>query len=132
GAFTAVWNGFLSVFMLQAWFPFSAEVWNAPTWFLSALTFALCVLPYCLRVLSGQKKAELRRTLVFLTVLSLLPKLSYSYDLNAWGLMEGMLNAKTHPNYALFNSLRFSPFAAVLEVLMGATACRLVMLDDPK
>lgn len=129
---TALWNGFLSVFMLQAWFPLSAEVWNAPTWFLSALTFALWVLPYGLRIISGQSKAELRRTLVFLTALSLISKLSYSYDLKAWSIMEGTLNAKTHPNYAMFNAVRFSPLAAVQEVLMGAVACRLVMLDDPK
>jgi len=132
GVPTALFNGSISALMLQAWFPTSAEVWNAPTWFLSALSFALCVLPYSLRLLSGQKKEELRRTLTFLTVLGLVPKLAYSYDLNCWGIMEGMLSAKTHPNYALFNAVRFSPFAAVLEVLMGATACRLVMLDDPR
>mmetsp|Transcript_115065 Transcript_115065/g.221723 ORF Transcript_115065/g.221723 Transcript_115065/m.221723 type:complete len:209 (+) Transcript_115065:3-629(+) len=49
--------------------------------------------------------------------------------MKAFHLWEGSLNAKSHPNYALFNSRRFSPLAAVLEVLMGATACRLVMLD---
>mmetsp|Transcript_46713 Transcript_46713/g.57385 ORF Transcript_46713/g.57385 Transcript_46713/m.57385 type:complete len:202 (-) Transcript_46713:39-644(-) len=43
-----------------------------------------------------------------------------------------MLNAKTHPNYAVFNILRFSPLGALLEVLMGAAACRLVMLDHPQ
>eukprot|EP00439_Symbiodinium_sp_Y106_P019908 s5753_g2.t1 len=32
GVATAAWNGFISIFMLQAWFPTSAEVWNAPTW----------------------------------------------------------------------------------------------------
>lgn len=41
------------------------QVWNAPTWFLSALSFALCALPYCLRVLATQKKEELRRLLGF-------------------------------------------------------------------
>ncbi|CAE7419581.1 unnamed protein product [Symbiodinium natans] len=119
GVATAAWNGFISIFMLQAWFPTSAEVWNAPTWFLSALSFALCALPYGLRILAGHaglKKEELRRTLVILTVLSLVPKVAYSNDLHAWGIMEGMLNAKTHPNYALFNSIRFSPLGALLEV----------------
>eukprot|EP00913_Durusdinium_trenchii_P009883 g9276.t1 len=101
---TALWNGFISTFMLQAWFPTSGEVWNAPTWFLSALSFALCALPYSLRVLATQKKEELRRTLVILTLLSLIPKVAYSSDLHAWGIMEGMLNAKTHPNYAVFNT----------------------------
>eukprot|EP00930_Biecheleria_cincta_P083040 TRINITY_DN72686_c0_g1_i1.p1 TRINITY_DN72686_c0_g1~~TRINITY_DN72686_c0_g1_i1.p1 ORF type:complete len:544 (-),score=91.57 TRINITY_DN72686_c0_g1_i1:184-1737(-) len=132
GPSVALWNGTISAFMLQAWFPTSAEVWNAPTWFLSALTVAMCVLCYALRLLAGQKKAELRRSLVLLTVLALVPKIAYSWDLNCWGIMEGTLNAKTHPNYALFNQLRFSPYGALVEVLMGSTACRLVMLDTPK
>lgn len=132
GPFAGLWNGTISALMLQAWFPTSAEVWNAPTWFLSALTVAMCVLCYALRLLAGQKKAELRRSLVFLTVLALIPKIAYSWDLNCWGIMEGTLNAKTHPNYALFNQLRFSPFGATVEVLMGAAACRLVMMDTPK
>jgi len=132
GPLKALWNGFLSTTLLQAWFPLSAEVWNAPTWFLSAFSFCLFVLPYALRFLATQKKAELRKALVFLTFVALIPRLSYSYDLKAWGLFEGTLSAKTHPNYALFNALRFSPFAATCEVLMGAVACRLVMLDSGK
>jgi len=129
GPITALWHGFLSVMMLQAWFPSSAEIWNAPTWFLSSFAFCLIVLPYGLRLLALQKKSELRRTLVFLAVLSLLPRLGYSDDLKAWDILEGSLSAKKHPNYVLFNAVRFSPFLASLEVLMGATACRLVMLD---
>jgi peptidoglycan/LPS O-acetylase OafA/YrhL len=72
------------------------------------------------------------RSLTILTFLSLIPKLAYSYDLNAWTIMEGILNKKTHPNYALFNALRFSPLSALLEILMGAVACRIVMLDTPE
>lgn len=126
----ALWHGFISATLMQSWFPLSAEVWNPPTWFLSAFAFALCVLPYALRILAGQTKAQLRRTLVILTLFSFVPKLGYSYDLKAWDLMEGVTSARAHPNYALFNVIRFTPFAAVLEVLMGAVACRLVMLDD--
>jgi peptidoglycan/LPS O-acetylase OafA/YrhL len=132
GPIVAAWHGLLSSSLMSAWFPLSAEVWNAPTWFLSALTFCLMCLSYALKVLAVQSKAQLRRTLVILGGLSFIPRLAYSYDLNAWGIMEGMLNARTHPNYALFNSLRFSPLGALLEVLMGAAACRLVMLDSDK
>jgi peptidoglycan/LPS O-acetylase OafA/YrhL len=132
GTLTAVWHGLLSGSLMQAWFPLSAEVWNAPTWFLSALTFSLMVLSYCLKVLAVQSKKQLRRTLVILSGLCFLPRLAYSYDLGCWGIFEGLLNARTHPNYALFNSLRFSPLGALLEVLMGAAACRLVMLDTDK
>eukprot|EP00435_Cladocopium_sp_Y103_P001860 s519_g1.t1 len=121
---TALWHGFISTFMLQAWFPTSAEVWNAPTWFLSALTFAFFALPYCLRVLATQKKEQLRRTLVILTLLSLVPKIAYSSDLHSWGIMEGMLNAKSHPNYAVFNTLRFSPLGALLERILDGRHCQ--------
>jgi hypothetical protein len=31
--------------MLQAWFPKEAEIWNQPTWFLSALTFSNLTMP---------------------------------------------------------------------------------------
>lgn len=129
GPLVAAWHGLISSSLLSSWFPLSAEVWNAPTWFLSALSFCLMVLSYALKVLAVQSKSQLRRSLAILAGLSFLPRLAYSYDLNAWGIMEGMLSARTHPNYALFNSLRFSPLGALLEVLMGAAACRLVMLD---
>jgi peptidoglycan/LPS O-acetylase OafA/YrhL len=132
GPLVASWHGFISTFLLSAWFPLSAEVWNAPTWFLSAMSFSFIPLPYALKAIAGQSKRELMRSLTILTVCSLLPKLAYSYDLQAWTIFEGDLNKKTHPNYALFNSLRFSPLNALLEILMGAVACRLVMLDTPE
>ena len=43
---------------VQAWFPAHAEIWNAPTWFLSALTFAMVVLPHVVR---GGRRAVLPR-----------------------------------------------------------------------
>mmetsp|Transcript_75413 Transcript_75413/g.182203 ORF Transcript_75413/g.182203 Transcript_75413/m.182203 type:complete len:279 (+) Transcript_75413:1075-1911(+) len=115
--------------MTQAWFPMHAEVWNAPTWFLSALTFAMAVLPFALRVLAKQTKRQLRRTAGVLFLLGLLPKLGYCYDHGAWWLLEGAMVPKAIPNLAVFNTQRFSPFYALIEVLLGAVACRLVMLD---
>ncbi|CAJ1403673.1 unnamed protein product [Effrenium voratum] len=126
---TAIWHGFLSAGMLQAWFPMHAEIWNAPTWFLSALTFATAALPFSLPVLAKQSKAQLRRTGLMLFVIGLLPKLGYCYDFQAWGMLEGAMNPKALPNLAMFNMQRFSPFYALIEVLLGAVACRLVMLD---
>jgi len=46
-----------------------------------------------------------------------------------WGVMEGLLSARTHPNIAFWNSIRFNPLYALLEMLLGVVACRLVMLD---
>eukprot|EP00435_Cladocopium_sp_Y103_P012135 s282_g3.t1 len=48
--FNATWNmiafrAFLNFSMLQAWFPKEAEIWNQPTWFLSALTFSNLTMP---------------------------------------------------------------------------------------
>jgi peptidoglycan/LPS O-acetylase OafA/YrhL len=119
----------MAVTMTQAWFPMHAEVWNAPTWFLSALTFATALLPFSLPILAKQNKSELRRTAGFLFLIGLLPKLGYCYDHNAWGLLEGAMAPKAMANLAIFNAQRFNPVYAVIEVLLGAVACRLVMLD---
>eukprot|EP00434_Breviolum_minutum_P003628 symbB.v1.2.003195.t1/scaffold158.1/size292703/8 len=126
---TAIWHGFLSAGMFQAWFPMHAEVWNAPTWFLSALTFAMAALPFALPVLAKQSKAQLQRTGLVLFFVGLLPKLGYCYDHQAWGLLEGAMSPKAMPNLAIFNVQRFNPFYALIEVLLGAVACRMVMLD---
>eukprot|EP00775_Hariotina_reticulata_P010853 gene10853-11007_t len=129
GPLATIAHGLMSLTLIQAWFPAHAEIWNAPTWFLSALTFAMVMLPFTVPTIASLKRKGLRVVLVCLTLLSLLPKLAYSYDLNAWTLMEGMLNAKTHPNILFWNITRFNPFYCLIEVLMGVAACRLVMID---
>merc|ERR1719401_2932275 len=126
---TALANGVLALTMTQAWFPMHAEVWNAPAWFLSALTFATAVLPFALPVLARQTKKQLWRTGGFLFMIGFLPKLAWCYDHNAWGLLEGAMSPKALPNLAIFNTQRFSPFMALVEVLLGVVACRIVMLD---
>lgn len=50
----------------QAWFPAHAEIWNAPTWFLSALTFAMLVLPHVLPAIAAMRKKGLQLLLVSL------------------------------------------------------------------
>jgi hypothetical protein len=59
---------------LQAWFPAHAEIWNAPTWFLSALTFAMVVLPHVLPAIAGMRKKGLKLLLGVLTLTSLAAK----------------------------------------------------------
>jgi hypothetical protein len=53
--------------VLQAWFPAHAEIWNAPTWFLSALTFAMVVLPHVLPAIAAMRKKGLKLLLVSLS-----------------------------------------------------------------
>jgi len=127
---TALGHGAMALTMTQAWFPMHAEIWNAPTWFLGALTFATAVLPFALPTLARQNKKTLRRSFAILFLVGLLPKLGYCYDHNAWGFLEGAMAPKSMPNLAMFNMQRFNPFFATVEVLLGAVACRLVMLDD--
>lgn len=126
---TSIGHAIMALTLTQAWFPMHAEVWNAPTWFLSALTFATAVLPFALPVLAKQSKPQLRRTAGFLFLVGLLPKLGYCYDHKAWSFLEGAMDPKAFPNLASFNAQRFNPFYASIEVLLGAVACRLVMLD---
>jgi peptidoglycan/LPS O-acetylase OafA/YrhL len=126
---TGLWHGFLAVTMTQAWFPMHAEVWNAPTWFLSALTFATAAMPFALPPIAKMSKDQLKRTGFFLFLAGLLPKLAWCYDHSAWGLLEGAMSPRALPNLAIFNVQRFSPFMALIEVLLGVVACRVVMLD---
>jgi len=123
------WHAFLSVFMLQAWFPMHAEIWNAPTWYLGALSFVTACMPYVLPGVAKLSKPQLRRTTFWVFLAYALPKLGYLYDFNAWSIAEGMTSPKALPNLAVFNMQRFNPVFAVAEVLLGALACRLVMLD---
>ena len=127
GGVAALSHGLMSLTLTQAWFPAHAEVWNAPTWFLSALTFAMAVLPYALGPIARLSSRNLKRLLGCLTAVALLAKIAYSYDLGAWALFEGTL--RKHPNILLWNVTRFHPFYALVEVLMGAAACRLVMVQ---
>eukprot|EP00240_Pyramimonas_obovata_P001458 CAMPEP_0118935620 /NCGR_PEP_ID=MMETSP1169-20130426/15743_1 /TAXON_ID=36882 /ORGANISM="Pyramimonas obovata, Strain CCMP722" /LENGTH=495 /DNA_ID=CAMNT_0006878677 /DNA_START=48 /DNA_END=1535 /DNA_ORIENTATION=+ len=127
GPMVAGWHAFLSTFLLQAWFPMHAEIWNAPTWFLSALTFAMVVLAYAIGPIAKMCKSSLKKCIAILTGTSLVAKLAYSYDLGVWSIMEGV--ARSHPSMPFWNITRFSPFFAVIEVLIGVAACRLVMLD---
>lgn len=129
GPLVTLANGFLSSTLLQAWFPGHAEVWNAPTWFLSALAFAMFVLPYVLPVIAGMRKKQLRILLLVLTIVSLMSKIGYSYDLNTWFIFEGLSTPRTHPNMLLWNVIRFNPLYCLMEVLMGVVACRMVMTD---
>lgn len=129
GPLTTAWHGFLSATLTQAWFPMTAEIWNAPTWYLSALTFATAVMPYALPYIAKQDKKQLRKTAVWLWLATTLPKFAYCHDLNVWQLPEGITPPRSHPNLALFNTQRFSPLYMVSEILLGAVACRLVMLD---
>lgn len=129
GPFATFVHGLLSTLLAQAWFPAHAEVWNAPTWFLSALAFAMLVLPYVLPSIAAMRKKGLRILMFTLIAISVLAKLSYSYDLNTWFIFEGLSSPRNHPNILLWNVTRFNPFYCLLEVLMGVVASRLVMTD---
>lgn len=119
----------MSLTMTQAWMPQHAEIWNAPTWFLGALTFATAIMPYCLPAIASLNKIGLVKTGFWIWLTYLLPKLGYCYDFNTWKIAEGITSPKAHPNYEAFNGQRFSPVFAVAEVLLGVIACRIVMLD---
>ena len=130
GWLAAAWHGALTFTLSQAWFPTHAELWNPPMWYLSAFAYSLLVLPYLLPALASFREAGLKKCFAALTVISVLAKVAYSYDLGCWGIMEGVTPPKLHPNHVLFNVLRFNPLYGLVEILMGATAARLVMVGE--
>ena len=130
GPIATAWHALITFTLTQAWFPAHAELWNAPTWFLSALTFATAALPFALPPIARWRARGLRVAMLALTATSALMKLGYSYDCSAWFFMEGMMGAKTHPNWMFWNQTRFSPFAALVDVLIGCVACRAVTVRE--
>jgi len=122
-----VFHGFLNYSLSQAWFPSAAEIWNPPTWFLSALTFANLMMPtVVLPQIARMSKDGLAKLLWSLGGLSVLQKLSYS---TAWQFTcrGGHVSRTTTPH--LWNVTRFHPFWALVEIAMGIAAARDVMLD---
>jgi len=132
GLTTATNNGLLSCTLTQAWFPVNrAETWNAPTWFLSSLSFCNLVLAIALPTIARMNKSRLRIAIFWLFWINLVPALGYFCfaGSKSWKLVEGMIKPKDHPSLDLFNVVRFFPVFNAWETLMGAVACRLVMLN---
>merc|ERR1719188_1709384 len=100
--------------MTQCWFPSKGEIWNAPAWFLGALTFANMLTPYFLPAIAKQDKKQLRRTTFWIMVFTLLPKLGYCCATDSFDAFEGTMKASP-----LLNLLRFNPLFCVLEVMIG-------------
>mmetsp|Transcript_991 Transcript_991/g.2035 ORF Transcript_991/g.2035 Transcript_991/m.2035 type:complete len:446 (-) Transcript_991:345-1682(-) len=124
---TTALHGFLNYSLLQAWFPSKAEIWNPPTWFLSALTFANLVTPTCvLPQISELSKNGLQKLKTGMYSISLLQKFSYS---QAWKFYCRGGYRERPANPYLWNVTRFHPFANLLEIVDGMAAARMVMLD---
>eukprot|EP00490_Sorites_sp_Unknown_P029498 CAMPEP_0114655208 /NCGR_PEP_ID=MMETSP0191-20121206/10962_1 /TAXON_ID=126664 /ORGANISM="Sorites sp." /LENGTH=433 /DNA_ID=CAMNT_0001870889 /DNA_START=33 /DNA_END=1334 /DNA_ORIENTATION=- len=132
--FSATWKmiafrAFLNFSMLQAWFPKEAEIWNQPTWFLSALTFSNLTMPtFVLPQVAKLTKGGLQKLFLALTGMSLLQKVSYSETARFHSSKEHPVDGKVmHP--LIWNLTRFHPFWALMEMTMGIVAARHVMLD---
>jgi len=125
---TTNFHALLNYTLMQAWFPSEAEIWNPPTWFLSALTFANALMPtMVLPQVAGLSKHGLKNLVGGLTAFSLLQKLSYS---QAWQYhCRGGFTCKTNAPL-LWNMTRFHPIGALIEIAMGIATVRDVMLDD--
>eukprot|EP00929_Paragymnodinium_shiwhaense_P045855 TRINITY_DN23380_c0_g1_i1.p1 TRINITY_DN23380_c0_g1~~TRINITY_DN23380_c0_g1_i1.p1 ORF type:complete len:454 (-),score=109.05 TRINITY_DN23380_c0_g1_i1:525-1886(-) len=126
---TTRFHACLNYSLMQAWFPSEAEIWNPPTWFLSALTFGNFAMPtFVLPPVAGLSKDGLKKLVAGLGCMSLLQKLSYS---QAWQYQcRGNWVCQPSQPY-LWNSTRFHPVWALVELTMGIAAAREVMLDEP-
>eukprot|EP00927_Polykrikos_kofoidii_P055181 TRINITY_DN49470_c0_g1_i1.p1 TRINITY_DN49470_c0_g1~~TRINITY_DN49470_c0_g1_i1.p1 ORF type:complete len:470 (+),score=73.71 TRINITY_DN49470_c0_g1_i1:52-1461(+) len=124
---TTSFRAFLNYTLLQAWFPAEAEIWNQPTWFLSALTFSNLVMPsLVLPSVASLSKQGLWKLFCGLTSISVLQKISYS-ETARFHSREVATTKPMHP--LIWNLTRFHPFWALIEMTMGIAAVRDVMLD---
>jgi len=125
---TTAFRAFLNYSLLQAWFPKEAEIWNQPTWFLSALTFSNLTMPsFVIPRVAELSKSGLRKLFCGLTTASVLQKIAYSETSR---FHSSRIDTK-EPQYPLiWNLTRFHPFWALIEMIMGIVAARDVMLDS--
>ncbi len=119
----ALEHAILVLTLTQAWFPSLAEVWNSPTWFLSALIVAYALFPFIVAPIARLNRKGLYILLFITLALSLLIKVIYS-NISGWAMMEGM----QLPNPAwYFNFVRFNPVFNFMEFLAGIATARLMM-----
>ena len=121
-----VWHALTVLTLTQAWFPSLAELWNSPTWFLSALLLAYALFPYIVGPIARLNRNWLYKLLFFTLAVSLLIKVIYS-NISGWAIMEGM-QLPDPPWY--FNFVRFNPVFNCLEFLMGMATARLMMTSQ--
>jgi peptidoglycan/LPS O-acetylase OafA/YrhL len=81
---------------VQAWFPAHAEIWNAPTWFLSALTFAMLVLPHVLPAIAAMRKKGLKLLLVCMLALAARVELSHLFCARLSLLLQSFVYSMLH------------------------------------
>jgi peptidoglycan/LPS O-acetylase OafA/YrhL len=123
--FNTVWHAITVFTLTQAWFPSLGELWNSPTWFLSASLFAYALFPYIITPISKLNRQNLIKLLILTLSVSLLIKISYS-SICGWEIMEGL---KMPSSPLLFNFIRFNPVINFLEFLMGISMARILMLS---
>jgi peptidoglycan/LPS O-acetylase OafA/YrhL len=123
-----LWHAVTVLTLTQAWFPSLAELWNSPTWFLSALLLAYALFPYIVAPIARLNRNGLYKLLFITLALSLLIKVIYS-NISGWVIMEGM----QLPDPAwYFNFVRFNPVFNCLEFLVGIATARLMMTSHSK
>ncbi|MFT4554307.1 MAG: peptidoglycan/LPS O-acetylase OafA/YrhL [Chlamydiales bacterium] len=123
-----LWHALVVLTLTQAWFPTLGELWNSPTWFLSASLFAYVLFPYIIAPIAKLNRKGLYKFLFTTIATSLLIKVIYS-NISGWAIMEGM----KLPNPAwYFNFVRFNPVINLFEFLMGIATARLMMTSESK
>lgn len=123
-------HGFLAVSLLQAWDPSHNNCWNEPTWYLSALAFAIFVMPFVLSFLASLRVPQLRGRTIVVASMCVVFAVIYSYVFNVWEKREGFMHPSLDAEWIVFNVLRTNPIYIFLEMFIGAAACRIVMLDS--
>lgn len=123
-----VYHAFLVFSLTQAWLPSSAESWNSPSWFLSAIFFSYSIFPFIQKPIARLKVKDIRKVLAAVFFFSLGIKIAYS-NYCGWMIMEGLQPIKA---LWLFNLVRFNPLINFLDFAMGIFTARLVLLSKNK
>jgi peptidoglycan/LPS O-acetylase OafA/YrhL len=116
---------FLTIFLLQSWFPSSALYWNTPAWALSNLAFCYLSLPFLLRATRHFSKTACLSSAAAAWLISLTLSLTYLH-LNPDGLGHIDSNSVAFWLYVL----KYNPLSHIPEFFIGVLSARLFSFTD--
>jgi peptidoglycan/LPS O-acetylase OafA/YrhL len=131
---TAIGSLVLPVFLLQAWHPSYALVFNGPGWSLSAETFFYLMFPLLIPMIRGRTRPQLLGALVIAGALSVVvPLVCICLNIQWFGRVPAWqtVGDQTWPNVAQFNPLFRLPDFLFGVIVAGLFRTRPVLSNQP-
>lgn len=121
-------NGLTSLFLMQAWIPHYALVWNTPCWALSCELFFYILYPFLLPIVQTWKERTLIVAIACTWVLSLIiPVVAILLSVGGFGLKYANEITRTS---VLVSFIKFHPIMRLPEFFIGVLLGRMYLIKS--